>query len=133
MPVKTRKTLTPKQKNLVRELSVNVREGRVEPMKSTLIRAGYSLQMAKKPIVVLNGKGIQRELKPIVQQLEALRQKAIDAINNKNLNKERLDSVVNLMRQATHDSQLLSGGATGSITLTIDNSLAQKYSIQASQ
>lgn len=130
MPKSINRSLTPKQKRLVEELSEKVRTGNTEPMGKTLKRVGYSDYQSKRPSIVMNSKNIKRELKPIVQQLEELRQKAIDAINSRDLRKERLDSQVNLMKQATHDSQVLSGGSTGNLNLIIDESVALKYGIQ---
>ncbi len=82
------------------------------------VRNGYTLSSAKAHKAVKT-KTYQQVLVPVIDRMLALRDKALRAIDSKELSKERLDSLVNLSKQMTHDSQLISGKSTENVATNI--------------
>lgn len=82
------------------------------------VSVGYS----KKSAIAQKGvqtKTYQSLVIPVIEKMKALQIKSIDALHRKDLDKEKVDSLVNLSKQMVHDTQLLSGKATENIANNI--------------
>lgn len=122
------KKLTEKQKKLIQLLSVNIGLKKPKSIYGMLLEAGYSESIAKQQSSILNTEGVKRELKPIVSQLEAKRQIAIDALTDEKINNSLARDITAIIDVLTKNSQLLGGGATESarMTITFDDSFKPK-------
>lgn len=76
---------------------------------------GYSINSAKsnKPY---DTKTFKRAMSDTVTFMNEIKAKALVSIHKKDLDKERLDSLVNLSKQMIHDTQLLSGKSTENVS-----------------
>ncbi len=91
---------------------------------------GYSINSARSQKGIRT-KTFQSVVVPVLERMRALHEKSIDALSRRNLDKERLDSVINLSKQMVHDTQLLSGKSTENVATNIivygkDDLLAQQ-------
>ena len=122
------KKIKEKQKKLIQLLSVNIGLKKPKSIYSMLLEAGYSESIAKQQSSILNTEGVKRELKPIVSQLEAKRQIAIDALTDEKINNSLARDITAIIDVLTKNSQLLGGGATESarMTITFDDSFKPK-------
>lgn len=106
------KKLTERQKKFIQLLSVNLGNKKPKSIYDMLLEAGYSNTVAKQQSTILNTEGVKRELKPIVNQLEAKRQVAIDALTDEKINNSLARDITAIIDILTKNTQLLGGGAT---------------------
>ena len=119
--------MTEKQKKLVKEFSENFgKKGFTKTIEQMMIDAGYEESTAKQQSATLVG--IREELKPIVEQLEAKRQIAINKISDEKLDDTKARDLAYIVDILTKNIQLLSGGATE----TIDHYVWDKYEDETS-
>ena len=103
--------MTEKQKKLVKEFSENFgKKGFTKTIEQMMIDAGYEESTAKQQSATLVG--IREELKPIVEQLEAKRQIAINKISDEKLDDTKARDLAYIVDILTKNIQLLSGKDT---------------------
>lgn len=107
-------TVISKPSIVANEVLRRVRKGKKINLSEIQRNAGYS------PSSVRAHKAIKtKEYKdiviPVTQKMKELHAKAINNLSERDLTKERMDSVVNLAKQMIHDTQLLEGKATENI------------------
>lgn len=92
-------------------------ENKGASVSGAMREAGYKPKYAKNPQTFLKSKMAQKELKPIIERLEAERDAALNEMA-----KKRKGAKYNELNAATNDlsktSQLLGGGATERIVIT---------------
>lgn len=104
--------------NVANEIIDRVQKGKRINLTEIQVSKGYSLKSAKSQ-KALQTKSFKRVIVPVLDRMLEIRDKALSAINKKELDKERLDSLVNLSKQMTHDTQLLSGKSTENMATNI--------------
>ena len=104
--------------NVANELINNIKKGKPVNLKQIAVSQGYSLNsaIAQKPY---HTDTFKDAITPVIEKMKALHNKAIDNLSERNLSKERMDSVINLSRQMVHDTQLLSGKATENVASNV--------------
>lgn len=110
---------TIRQKKLAKKITENYRNKKVKNKGELLKECDYSEETTKQPSRILESKGIQEELKPFIDQLEKERQRLLNSIKTKDLDKVSYDKAVNSLDTLTKNIQLLSGGATSRDEMTI--------------
>lgn len=104
--------------NLANDVIAKIKNKEKINLTQLQVSNGYSIKSSKAQ------KGIQTKtfqdlVVPVIEKMRALHVKSIDALSRRNLDKERLDSVINLSKQMIHDTQLLSGKSTENIANNI--------------
>ena len=100
--------------NVANEVLNSIKQKKKINLFDIQVRNGYKVNSAKS-YKVLQTKSFNDVVVPVLDKMRALHVKSIDALNKRNLDKERIDSVINLSKQMVHDTQLLSGKATENI------------------
>lgn len=106
-----KKKLTEHQKKLIRLITDNL--GNSEPAKTLeelMLEAGYSPESARQQSNIMAG--IRPQLDPIIEKLQARRDKAAEAITDKKLDKASARDSAYVVDVLTKNIQLLSGKAT---------------------
>ena len=106
---------TPKKKKLIRLISENLGiEGFTKTMYSMMIEAGYSETSAKQQSAILAG--IKEELEPITNELETIRNKAINRLKQSKLtDKAGYKDLIDGIDKLTKNIQLIKGKSTENI------------------
>lgn len=100
-------------KAVAKEVIKRVRKGQKVKMGEIIENQGYSESVSKSPTKVSKTKSYQKEMKPVVNSLENIRNNLIIELENrKDLSGERMKELVEMLNKLNHDIQLLSGGAT---------------------
>jgi len=73
--------------------------------------SGYGKSMKLYPKRIIQSKGVKEETKPIIEQLEEERKRAIKLLKTK-ISKAQYHQLVDAIDKLTKNIQLLSGGAT---------------------
>ena len=103
------KIQTDKQRKLVKLISENVGLAKPKTLLAMMLEAGYAEETARQQSGILNG--IQDELDPIVQKLEAHRLKVIDRLSKK-LDAASYRDLTDSLDKLTKNIQLLRGKPT---------------------
>jgi len=104
------------QKIVAGRIKKRVGKGRIIIGKE--MRGIYTDSMANNPQKLTKSKGFQEEMKPIIEQLEEERQRAILLLQKK-ITKAQYHQLVDAVDKLTKNIQLLSGGETERAGLTI--------------
>ncbi len=116
---------------------MNVHETRIKklvPMMLTsasrreaMLKLGYSSSYANTGNI-LTKKTFIKAMKPIVEQIEAERQRLLDELKVKDLSQVQYEGAVRSLDTLTKNIQLLSGKATENkeITINVDNDINEK-------
>lgn len=118
---------TERQKKVAKLIPENIRNDKVLDKGEILRKCDYPESTSKKPKQVFSSKGVQEELKPIVEQLEKERQRAITLLKTK-ITKAQYHQLIDGIDKLTKNIQLLSGGDTAreKISVEISEAIAQK-------
>lgn len=103
--------------NVAKDVSENIRKGKRVVMGKILKDNGYSDSVSKHPDLVTTTLSYQEEIKPVADGMIRMRDKAIKEMHNKDLSKEKLDTLSNVVRNLTHDILLVKGKATSIISV----------------
>jgi len=104
-------------KAVAREVSENIGRGK-KVILGDIISKRYSKSTSKTPQRVTETKSYQNEMKPIIEQLEIERQRAIKLLK-KTSDKAKYRDLIDGVDKITKNIQLLSGGKTESNEMTI--------------
>lgn len=104
--------------NVANEVIANLKSGKKINLQKISVSKGYSINSAKAQKAVQT-KTYQEALTPVIELMKRVHNKAIMSLDKRNLDKERIDSVVNVAKQMVHDGQLLSGKSTENIASNI--------------
>lgn len=110
-------------KEVAKEVLENIRNG-VKPNLGKIIKSkGYSETTSTVPTLVTETKSYKEVISPVVEAMEAERNRIIVALSNKKLSKEKYRDLIDGLDKLTKNVQLLSGGRTSneSIKITFDN------------
>lgn len=121
---------SPNAEAVAKRVIEKVRKGQLVSVAKEAMQQGYSKDYAFSGRITKQN-SYKLTIKPVVEQLEHLRQKAIIALSNKDLNKETTETLVTSLDKLTKNIQLLNGGATSNIALTvqISEAIAKKNNI----
>lgn len=116
--MKTRRRTSLKAVNLANDVITKLKAKERINLKELSVANGYSLKsaLAQKGV---RTKTYQSLVVPVIDRMKRLHEKALISLDNRDLDKERIDSVVNLAKQMVHDSQLLSGKSTENVANNI--------------
>jgi hypothetical protein len=98
-----------------KEISETIRKGKKVVLGKIIKSHGYSDQTSKKPKLVLDTESCQKEIRPIIEQLELERQRLADAIKEKDLSKVQYSEAVRSLDLLIKNIQLLSDKPTENI------------------
>lgn len=110
---------TERQKRVVKKISENIGNKKYNSKGELLKDCDYSESISKSPDVIINSKGVQEELKPIIKELEKERNRAIKAMRGK-ISDAKYRDLVDSVDKMTKNIQLLSGKETESIKTTFE-------------
>ncbi len=102
-----------------REVLATIGRGERPVIKEIAMRNGYAETTAGAGIVQ-NMVSYKAIVNPVLEKMERLRHKALDAAMHKDLSKESYVPLVNSAATLTHDIQLLSGGRTENVGVEED-------------
>ncbi len=111
---------SPIAKLAAQKVSERIRKGKKVVLGEVLREVGYSQTTSLKPKLVTNTKTYKREMEPLLKKLEEHRDKIIEALANKDLDKERYSDLTNGLNTITKNIQLLSGGETDRVGVTVE-------------
>lgn len=100
-----------------KKVSETIRKGKRVNMGKILKESGYSESTSKHPDLVTSTQSFQEEIKPVVDEMDRLRVKIVKEMHNKDLTKEGLFNLSFVLKNTTHDIQLMRGKSTANITL----------------
>ena len=104
---------TPKQEKLVKLIESNLLNSKnTESLESLLLEAGYSESQAKSARQIIDGEGVQEGLSDTVNKMKKIRDKALKALEGKNLDDEKAKDIVDIADKIQKNIQLLTGGDT---------------------
>lgn len=104
-------------KNVAKEVSENVRKGKLVKLGAIMRKNGYSKQTSLKPKRVTDTKSFKDEIEPVVDAMERERNKAI-VMMKKKISKAKYRDLVDAVDKFTKNIQLLGGKDTGKVTFT---------------
>lgn len=104
-------------KNVAKEVSENVRKGKLVKLGAIMLKNGYSKSTSRKPKHVTETKSFQKEMAPILAQMEKERQ-AILLRLPKVRAKAKYRDLMDGLDKTTKNIQLLSGKETGKEKIT---------------
>jgi hypothetical protein len=93
------------------EVIQKVRKGEKVNMQDIQKKHGYSDRSAKS-MKAKRTKTYKKAMSPILKRMEAHRRRIMNALDSKDLSKERFKDLSDALAKTTHDIQLLSGGKT---------------------
>ena len=99
-------------KNVAKKVSESIRKGKLVNLGKIIRESGYSEATSKCPTIVKNTKAYQKEIQPIVKQLEKEIQRVVSEMKNKDLNGVQYGELSRVLDILIKNKQLLSGGAT---------------------
>ena len=102
---------TIRQQKVIKEITDNVRYKKYNNKGDLLKNCNYSDNISKQPSRVLNSKGVKEGLKPLIEQLEVERQRAIDKLKHK-ISDAKYRDLNDGIDKLTKNIQLLSGKPT---------------------
>ena len=113
----------------------NLRSKKPKTLGQIALESGYSKAMSTTPSQITRTKAYIEAIKPIVPQIEAERQRVMNAMGKKDLKKEKYSVLLSGADILTKNIQLLSGKATENVAIKIEISeaLANKYANNTTQ
>lgn len=89
-----------------------VEKGGITSKAKILAKAKYSKTVQNNPSKVFDNPFIRKTVDEVIKKHEKIRDKALQALENKKLNKESVMSLNMLLRNLNHDIELLAGRPT---------------------
>jgi len=105
---------TLKQQRVVDILSESVRMNEFKSKGEILEKAQYADSSTKKPKRILESKGVQEELQPIINEMIEHREEILKQMKTK-INKAHYNQLSDAFDKMTKNIQLLSGGSTENV------------------
>ena len=112
MAKKESKQFTIKQRRFLELLKESLGDKKPKSIYQMLLEAGYEEGSARQQTNILESKGIKRESKTIIEQLEKKRQMAINKLTSKKMDSAQARDLASIIDILTKNTQLLGGGAT---------------------
>lgn len=88
------------------------KSGKHKSKANILRKAGFAETVARKPSLVFNSKNVKEHLNPTISKMEQIREKSLDALIHKPLQKEGAFNLTMIASTMTKDIELLSGRPT---------------------
>lgn len=109
---------------VAQKVSDNIRRGKNVNLGEIIRSQGYSPSVANAPQRVTNTKSYMAIMKNVVGNMEKQRARMIKALENKNLDREKVATLLSGLDILTKNIQLLSGKATQNVAMVIEVSEA---------
>jgi hypothetical protein len=103
--------------NVANDVLENVRKGKLVNKKEIILKRGYAPSIATAPTKVTLTKSYQSVISPVVDQMVKARDRALNEINSRELDKVQYADLITAINKLSHDIQILSGGATENINV----------------
>lgn len=103
--------------------------------RSLLKKHGYSDSVSLNPDKVTKTKSYMDIVNPALKKIESIRMKSLQALEKKNLNKEKYRDLVSGVDVLTRNAQLLGGKATDNVAIqvSISEQVGNKYADVSSE
>jgi len=112
--------MTPKQQKLIEIILENIRAKKHrKTLGEMLIEAGYSKSISTVPSLIFQSKVIQKSMKSFLDKLKEERNRILQAMSEKNLNKEQYKVLSDSLTKANHDIQMFEGKPTENIGFSL--------------
>jgi hypothetical protein len=122
---------------VAQKVSGNIRRGKKVVLAEIIKEVGYSDSVADRPSLVTSTKSYQVALnldrKPILEGLQLQINKAKEALEKKDLNKEDVRTLVGTIDILIKNYQLLSGGATTREVFVLPSEVMERNRIQSTE
>lgn len=105
---------SPNAKLVAQDVMAAVSKGQKVNLYQIMVRRGYSLKSAR-AYKATKTQTFKREMSTVVGMMEKIRRDALESLQNKDLNKQGVFGLSLLVKNLTHDIQLLKGRATARI------------------
>lgn len=114
---------------VAKKVIAKVRKGERVNLGNLIKEVGYSDGISKQPTRITRQESYLSAIKPVVEQLEKERQRILKAMSQKDLSKEKYQTLVQSMDIVTKNTQLLGGKATDNVAIHVEISehIANKY------
>ncbi len=111
-----------------------VRKGQKVKYGSLLKKHGYSQSVSESPTKVTETKSFLDVVNPALKKIENIRMKSLQALEKKDMRKEKYRDLVTGVDVLTRNAQLLGGKATDNVAInvTISEQIGNKYSTKSS-
>ena len=116
--IRKRNRISENARAVAEEVKLKVSKGEKIVMGKIIKKHGYSDGISKQPIRVRKTQSYQKEIKPIVDRLIIERDRAIEALKGK-ISKAKYRDLTDAVDKLTKNIQLLSGGETGRLSLSL--------------
>lgn len=113
-------------KNVAKEVLEKLGKGKKVILGEIMKKNGYAQNTADNPLNVTETKSFQGVVAPVVERWKRERDRIMQAMENKDLNKERYKTLVNSVDTLTKNIQLLSGGDTEQVRIVGVNLYVRK-------
>ena len=107
-------------KNVAKEVLENIGTGKKTSLRKIIKKNGYAQNTADNPKLVTETKSYMSVVNPIVMRWEKERERITTALENKDLTKEKYDTLTKSLDIITKNIQLLTGGETERAGLIIN-------------
>lgn len=97
-----------------------VRKGEVVSVGKIMREQGYSEYISQQPNRVTSQQVYKDIVNPVVEQMNRIRSKALDALEKKDMRKEKMPVLLAGVEVMTKNSQLLGGKATENVGVIVD-------------
>lgn len=97
------------------------KSGKHKSKANILRKAGFSEAIARNPHLVFNSKNVKEHLNPTISKMEQIREKSLDALIGKPLQKEGAFNLTMIASTMTKDIELLSGRPTERTAYTLSD------------
>jgi hypothetical protein len=97
-----------------------VSKGEKVNLGKLMLEQGYSKHVAKQPQRVTEQKVYQDIVNPVVEQMQRIRAKALEALEGKNFKREKVPVLLAVADVLTKNERLLGGKATENVGVIVD-------------
>lgn len=111
---------------VAKDVLETIRNGKKINMGKIIKKHGYSDTVSKAPTKVTKTKTYQKAMKPVLEQLDGLIQKALKELSIKSLEGERFKDITSSLDLLIKNKQLLGGGSTERMTIVLPSEIVDK-------
>jgi len=123
----TERQANERQKKVAIELIKNIKNNPVVNASELLETVGYTRNTARhKQKTIIQSKGVQNELRPVLKKLIEKRELVIKALTGEKIEAEKAKDLVDMLDKLTKNIELLSGRPTENINNPYENQQLRK-------
>lgn len=102
------------------KVSETIRKGKRVHLGKIIRENGYSLETSLSPTLVTRTKSYKAIMKPLEEKLKYEIDRIANELSNKDLSKERYDTLATALDKLNKNYQLITGGATENTRMTVE-------------